>query len=351
MPASLAPDTNDLNVASPHAFEVADARVQQFYEVLETGGAVFDASALSLRYDGSGRTAPAGATMTIAQLTIRIGVTALGVDRLGANLDANLTAPLVTAYSGTQIVLPCDTTQAGGVEQWGGPGGALRFPFNSRLQLQVPPGGSLVVELLIQGNSNAGGHPAALDFAFDASGIVPGASVLNGRGCPAAPGASGTTMRTVGQYEPGTAFRIVGDGYPPNAPVATLITANLLQNQLALPLTNPICWVYVDAMTGPALAGGVTNGNGDLVPTDTSPAVPLPKSPQLCGMILYVQTAAPTATFAGNSFGVVTSNYRTVVIGCSNPPRVRGWHAVSTLSAQGRVATVAVPGGIAMRLE
>ncbi|MFO1054686.1 MAG: hypothetical protein U1F36_20885 [Planctomycetota bacterium] len=352
MPASLSPDGADLNTATPAPFGVRAARVQQFYEVAETGQSAFMATAIALRPDGPSIACAGSGTITLGALSIRVGTTTHGVDVLGADLDANLSTPLTTAFQGQSISLPCDLVSGNGPEPWGGVGGALRFPLSTPVAIAVPQGGCLAVELRVDGNLGGEAAHVALDFDFDASGILAfGDSVNNGNGCAAAAGAGGLTLATVGQYEPGTAFRLIGSNYPPNAPVATLVTAQLLQNHLALPLTSPTCWLYVDPDTGPVLAGASSNNNGEIGGDNLGPVLPLPKTPAMCGAVLYVQNAAPTPTFAGNQLGVVTSNYRTVHVGCTQPSAVRGWHAANLDSSTARFATAAAPGGLAMRIE
>lgn len=350
LPVSRAPDTNDLNAFSPVPFGVAQARVQVFFEAVELPAAAFVANRLLLRYDAAG--SGAGTAHSVARLTVRAGVTGLGVAGLGATFAANLTQPLTTVVPGVRLDYRADGAPSGGPKPFGGPNGQFRFAFAQPVAVAVPSGGAFAVELVVEGNSNAGLDGAALDLHLDASASQGlGAAQTNGRGCPAGPALLGSTLETLGAYQPGTAFTIFGANYPANTPVATLLTIKLLGAPLPLPLTSPVCWVYVDHATGVAFPLTISGGGGEIQAFGGENTIPIPKTPGLCGAVIYVQNAAPIPLWQGNGFGVQSSNYRTIVLGCPAPPQVKAWQAAHTSNAAAPVANVAFNGALAVRVE
>lgn len=351
LPASLAPDRNELPHASPWPLMVRDGRVQQYFAASEVGASLLTARQLELRFDGPSP-ACSSTTFTMQRLSVRAGVTARKPDELGAAFADNVTAPLTTVVQLQAFQFPCDASSVPGPETFGGPNGALRLPFAQPLPIAIPAGGGLVLELVTEGNANAGAANAFTDFAFDPNAFVnDGFTLLGGRGCPPAPNQNGTTLEVGGRFVPGGALSIGGAHYTPNSPVLTMMTLALFSQPLSLPLTNPVCWVYVDPSTGPAVVALTSDANGALPLFADPGTVPIPRDPKLCGAVLYVQNAAPVAQSQINQFGVGTSNYRTIVVGCPPKPALQAFTAAHPASATAPVAAFTAPGALALRVQ
>lgn len=350
LPASQQPSKADLPGANPMPLMHAATRVQQFYEVSEIGSARFTARRLAFRFDGP--TGGRAARHSVAKLTLRLGVTSQSVAQLGSDFARNLTQPLVTAWSARRFDFVSDGIKTARAQPFGGPGSALLLPLPRPVLVHLPAGGCFALELVTVGNSNKGIDVAALDFFIDPGNLVrQGAARPNGRGCPAGPAQPRATMLTDGRYEPGGAFTIYGSGYAPRVPVVTLLTVKLFHEPLALPGTTPVCWIYVDPATGIPLVTGTTNGGGSLQAFGGENTIPIPKGPKTCGAVLYVQNVTPGKPWSGNSIGINSSNYRTIVVGCPKRPQARAWHAAHRSRADARIASDALYGGFALRID
>ncbi len=345
-PSPLFPDAFDLAESAACPLMVESARLQQFYEVAATAGVdTFDVHAVSFRFDGPDAGASAS-TQTIQSLTIEIGVTERSVDEVGATFGQNLSEPLHPIFGPAPFTYVADANATDGPEAWGGPGGQFRFVLAEPLPLKIPIGGAFVVQIRVAGNSNTGGDAARLDAYVDhIESPIPGTSIAEEFGCPYMPAANAAIVDTIGQFELGTAFHVSGSGFPPQVPVGIFVTAELLQQRLMLP-GSPGCYLYVDPSSGFMLSLQSTSPIGDIPPFTEGMGVPLPRTPDLCGALLYVQNIAPVA-----GGGFVASNYRTIEIGCPPPALVRGWQVESEASDAAQIATGSHPGGIAIRIE
>src|SRR5690606_6360237 len=85
LPASLGPDTRELNSLMPSPLMHASARVQQLFELGEIGQSQLTVHSVSLRFDGP--SSGTGARHTIQKVTLRLGVSARSVATLGAVFD------------------------------------------------------------------------------------------------------------------------------------------------------------------------------------------------------------------------------------------------------------------------
>ena len=350
LPHSLNPDAVDL-LGPAQSSLTSTGRVQQFFQwdELPGGNRQVTMRGLSFRYDGPGGRVPA-VEQVIGRVTILVGVTNHGVDALGAVFDDNLTTPLVTAFDVRGYRLLSDGLITLGPEPWGGPSGQLRFTFPTPAQLTVPQGGCLVVELRIeQGPGPSTTEPARLDAHEDPTdGDSSGYSVAEAQGCGYVTPMMPALQVTDGQYRPGTAFSVTGAGFAPGSIVGTWITTGLDANPSILPGT-PGCWSYLDLSTGCLLSLGVADSSGRIGAGE--PPLPLPPSPGLCGKKLYIQSAGTAPRTAFNTAGVITSNYRTIRIGCRADSPVRAWHVSQVGDSGARIATRSSPGGLAMRIE
>jgi hypothetical protein len=350
MPASLNPAQNELPHASPWPLMVRDGRLQQHFAAAEVGASQLQCRQLELRFDGPAP-ACASATFTIQRLTVRLGVTARKLDELGSAFAGNLSQPLTTVVQAQPFSFRCDSASVPGPEPFGGGAGELRFPFAQAQTITIPGGGNLVVELATEGNSNLAA-PALVDFAIDPTAFQQdGFTLLGGRGCPPAPNLGGSTLEVAGRFVPGGSLSLHGASYPPNAPVLTMLTLALFPQPVALPGTNPICWIYVDPGTGPALVLLTTDAGGNLSAFREPGTVPIPRDPKLCGAVLYVQNATPVPPSTVNLFGANTSNYRTIVLGCPPKPALSAFALVHPSRADAGVAATALPAAVAMRLQ
>lgn len=343
LPASLQPATTELSRDTAAVLMGPGCRVQQFYELVEVATVserTLRLTAVSLRFDGPS----AGARSvrhTIDNLTLRVGATHRNVDQVGSVFDSNLTLPLATVFRATNYEFITDEIATSSPEPWGGPHEQLRFEFSSPAMVVVPAGGSLVFELIARGNSNAAGtDPARLDFYIESAAVASaGTSVAAGVGCAPAT----ITLDTRGQYDPGTAFSVVGRGHEPGTPIVTLLTARLLPTLLFMP-GAPSCWLYVDLSTGGVSHILIADPGGE-----ATGEIPVPRAPQLCGARIYIQNVGFTP--GSPRSGLQASNYRTIEIGCTTPPVTRGWHTANPTDPDASIATVSVAGGLAMRIE
>lgn len=337
-PSSLQSALTELGHGTPTPFMGSGCRIQQFYESSELGNPEgrLTISAVSLRFDGPTGASPA-VRHSIDLLTIRIGTTNRNIDEIGAVFADNLTLPLTTVFTAANYTFDSDAIVAGSPQAWGGPNGQLRFEFGAPVTVTIPDRGCFVLEIEAHGNSNnAVPNSAELDFYTEGSAVtVAGSSTRSGFGC-------GATLETTGQYEPGTAFFWDGANYPPNTPILNLATAEL--RPIILPGTT--CWLYLDLATGGILELATSGPSGEV-----SGGVPLPRVPELCGAVIYLQNVGLTPRTPQSPPAVVTSNYRTVQVGCTQRPTTRGWFVENDGDPDADIARRSQAGGLALRIE
>jgi len=345
LPGSLTPVTNELPQASYVPLMVRDSRLQVLYDANELGSRTqLVVAAVAMRFDG-----PTGGTVrshTIERLTLRLGASSVDPAQAGSVFAANLSQALSTPLRDVRFQFTTDGNALPGPEPFGA-GGQLRFPLAQPVAITIPPGGSFVFELACSGN-DTGGAPAHLDCAIDpANGQQPGIAFSNGRGCPLGATLPGPVLESTGVYEPGGSIGIVGRDFAPHTSVGIVITAHLFASPVAFPSTTPICWSYVDPGTTLLTLGATSSGAGTV---SGGEPLPVPKRPPPAGAVLYVQSVTPVAPFTGNTFGLASSNYRTVQIGGPKTATVGAWMAASTSSASAAVAGAAFYGGLALQL-
>ena len=239
-----------------------------------------------------------------------------------------------------------------GPEPWGGPGGQLVLALGAPITVALSPGSCLALDLTVDGNDHNGAAASYLDFDLDNSGaMMPGFALSNGTGCPAAPAAPSSVLQTQGLYAPGTSFSVFGSDYAPNMPVVTFVTARLLAQRIALAGTSPTCWFYLDLASGNPLLIEVASATGSISPGNPDGLLPVPRNPVFCGGVLYLQNVSPITPNAGNPLGVNTSNYRTILLGCTGTPPTQAWFAGHTRSSASPVALTASFGALAVRLD
>ncbi|MEM7199797.1 MAG: hypothetical protein AAF628_05995 [Planctomycetota bacterium] len=346
LPAPVTADEFDLDAATEMPFMTENARLQQHYQLAPPGGEATPVyiTALSLRYDGpSGGTT--AAPFTVDRLRIGVGVSDVTVDQTGSVFARNLSAPLRTVCDVRGLVLESDGQVCETAQPWGGTTGNLRFVLAEPVDLVVPAGASLVVELRVEGNHNRE-LAARLDSCRDRDGLEPGESIAEGEACVMG-AAQGPQLSTVGDYVPGGSFSTYGGCYPSGASVCTMYTTGLLDHEFEI-FGTPQCWMYLDAGTGVVAQGMMASPGGEVRgPT----AIPIPRGPELCGALLYVQDFGTTTPSPDNPAGVFSSNYRTITVGCTPEPVSRSWLVVEGTDANATVGTVSIPGGLAMRIE
>lgn len=342
VPVTMSPELRDLSSGTPGPLMFASSRVQQFYEASELGSRKLVISSLALRYDA----AQAGVLArkhTIARLRIAVGVTDLGIDETTAVFDDNLTHPLRTVVDAAGFEFETDSSASSTTDGWGAHDGSLRFTVSPAVPIEVPSGGSFVLELRVEGNSNTMLDPAMLDMHFELPDpLVQSVEDRGGYGC------GHSTCDVVGQYELGTAFHVSGDGFAPNVPIATLVTFEFLVPPVKIgAIGSSNCRLYLDPATGPILDIRFTDATGALAPFEPGSGVPLPRDPGLCGDLLYVQNIAPLP----GGGGLQASDYRTIAVGCPGTPTVRARQVVHHADANADVATATIAGGLALKIE
>ena len=344
LPASLQPAGAELASALPSPFLFEDARVQQLIGAAEIGNSVLTASALSLRLDGAHR-GGVGANFTVRRLRVLIGVTDRSVSESTAVFADNLSAPLTTVFDATDYRL---STASGVVSTlpmpFGGADGSLRFPFNQTLELSIPPGGSLVFELRIEGSDAAGG--VLLDGHVESpSSTVFGGETLGGSGCDNGANGPAATLEVLGQFELGSALTVAGTGYEPGTSVVTMLASEVMMPYVSLPFSG--CRLFLDLGTAAPLSVRTAGLTGELLPHVPGSMLPLPRLPSLEGDLLYLQNFAPVPA----SGRIQTSNYRTIVVGNPGTPMVPARQIVHHQNADAEVASVTVHGSFAVRID
>jgi hypothetical protein len=347
LPASLSPATNELPEYNLRPFMQPNSRVQMFFDATEVGSSSFTATELSLRWDGPVPQVGASGPFTIQRLRIRIGGTAVAVP--GAGFDANLTAPLAQVLDSSWTYSPDPGIAA--VHPWGDPNDSLRFPFTTPAPVTIPPGGFLVVELLVDGNniSNFGFAHALLDGARATGGPVNGSAISFGLGCPAGPGAANATIGTTGQYAPGAAHYVTGQSLGANTLALVVVgTSNTLGSVGALPfaVAGSPCSIYTSF---DFLLLAVTDGSGALTANGQAIGLAVPANPAFAAIDLFEQilSYAPGAT----SFDFAFSDARQVTLGSWSPAGRGTWTVSHGSSTSVPFADRVEAFGLAVRLR
>ena len=347
LPGSLSPQINELAHSSYVPLMTTASRLQVLYDESELAGRTqFLIQRVSLRYNGP--MSSMARAHVLAQLTMQLGVTGHSSASAGSVFAGNLTQPLVTPLRDVRVNYMADGNAVPGPEAFGGANGEFTFLLPQPVSVAIPAGGAFVLDLAVTGNDNTS-DSAHLDFFIDAANLQnPGAAITNGRGCPLGVALPGPVLDTIGNYEPGGAISIFGHSFAPSVPVGIVVTAHVFASPLAFPSTSPSCWAYVDPSTTVLSLGVTSSASGGVRGGDP---LPIPKRPPPAGAVIYVQSVTPVALFAGNGFGLASSNYRTIQVGALKVPTIGAWVAASATDARATVASTAFYGGLALRLE
>jgi hypothetical protein len=297
---------------------------------------------VQFRFDGPTSSQAIGA-QAIMSLMIRIGASGHTPNTAGAIFDHNLTMPLVTAYTATSFKMPSDSRATSIAQPWGGSAGSLRFTFPHPITVTVPSTGSLVLDIEVVTDPRFASVDANLDFFEAPQPQRMGTSVAHGSPCgyPSA----GPEIFTEGTYDIGTSFTCNGTGFTPKMPVATWCTA--LLGRPARIQGSP-CWSYLDLATGTISSLSISDAFGNF---GEDPPLPIPPAPELCGSVLYLQSAGLTHQSPMNPIGIESSNYRTIKIGCRSNASLPGWFVTRPGSASATVGSVSMAGSLAIQLQ
>lgn len=345
MPASQSPATQELGSFRIQPWTRTSARTQMFFDAAEAGRASFVATKLSLRYDGPIPPVGAPGPFNIQRVTIAIGAT--GVPIPGPFFAGNLTQPLTTVFDGPVTYWP---DQAGsGPEPWGGPNDRLTFAFSQPVQVTIPNGGYLVIDLALQGNDLNGQAHAMLDAARGTGGPVDGIVTSSGTGCSAVQGGPNAVILTSGVHAPGGVHSIHGSNLGANAPVFAMVGGSDTVAPFGpLPLTLPgtSCQIYTSSdFSFPMQADAA----GSLAPFANGSTVAIPPLGLFQNARLYEQLVSYVP--GANPWNLVFSDKRSIALGQISPP-TPGFYAVSNgFDAAASVADESGVYGYAVRLE
>ena len=332
MPATFAPDLNELNKWDSVPLMVTNARVQVFYDRASAGATNFTARDLSLRYDGPIPPVGPPGPFTIGRFRLQVGSSS--VAQPGAVFARNLSQPLTTVLDNPLNFLPDGGTSV--PAPWGGPGGSLVFPLQVPVRVDVPAGGWFIVEIGVQNNSNNNAAHALLDGAEVPGGPIDGSASSTGAGCPIAAGANPAAIATSGTHAPGAAHSVHGSELGPNASVVAMLGFSDTQSSfgpLPFVLAGTTCsiqqswdlgWVLqADALgTIPAFAPGTM--------------VPVPPVQALANRTIFEQLGAIAP--GANPWGVVLSDKRIVTLGTLTAPNIGIYQVRSSQSFGAAVA-------------
>ncbi|MEZ5965719.1 MAG: hypothetical protein R3F56_17930 [Planctomycetota bacterium] len=345
MPASRAPQTQELGSFRIVPLMRPSARTQMFYDATEAGSASFLATGLALRYDGPIPPVGAPGPFTIQRLTIAVGTTTRAIP--GPDFAANLTQPLTTVFDGPVTYWPDQGTS--GPEPWGAANDRLNFPFTQPVQIAVPAGGFFVVDLTIDGNGLNGQAHTMLDAALGAGGPVDGIVSNRGVGCSVTTGGTNATISTSGIHAPGGVHSIWGDALGANSPVFAMIGGSDTTapfGPLPLLLPGTACHIYTSSDVMLPLRA---DGAGSLAPFARGSTVAIPALSLFQGAVLFEQLAAYVP--GANPFNLVLSDERVVQLGTLTPISP-GFYAVSHgFDAAAPIADDAGPHGYALRVQ
>ncbi len=345
LPASQAPATQELGSFRIVPLGRTSARVQMFYDATETGAQTFTATRLSLRYDGPIPAVGAPGPFTIQRVSIRAGVTTVAIP--GPDFAGNLSQALTTVFDAPISYLPDPGTAS--PELWGGVNDTLRFQFSQPLSINIPAGGSFVIDLKIEGNDLNGQAHAFLDAARGSGGAVNGMAFSSETGCSATSGGPTASILTSGVHAPGGVHSIHGTGLGANAPVLALIGAS--DNTAAfgpLPLTLPgtNCQIYTSAEFSLLM---LADASGTVRAFGLGSTIAVPAQSHFQGARLFEQLVSVVP--GANPWGLVFSDKRSIVLGTLSPPSP-GFYSVSHgFDANAPLADEASPYGYAVRLD
>jgi hypothetical protein len=345
LPASFAPDGNELDRWNDVPLMRKNARAQSFYDALETGATAFTARELSWRYDGPIPKVGAPGPFT-ARVRLALGSTAVPLP--GASFAQNLSQPLTVAFDQTISYLPDPGSQT--PEPWGGPQGGLVFPLIAPVPIAVPAGGWFVVDMSVTDNTNDGLTHALLDGATVAGGPIDGNAFSSGIGCAAAPTAPTATIATSGVHAPGAAHSVHGRGLGAFASVfAGIGFSDSVGPVGPLPFTLPgtTCLIRHGWDAYWVMQADASGAVAAFAPPSLFPVSP---NPALSNLTFFEQLAS-VVPGANPPWGLVFSDLRTVTLGTlSAPPR--GIYLVSHKdSASAPVADSVRPFGFALRVR
>ena len=328
--------------------KAGESRLQQLFEFDTTAPTTVQFETIEFRFDGP--SASSAVLASIDEMSLYVGVTTRSVDQATAVFADNLDAPLSLFVQKSNQFLVGDLAAQSDAELWGGLFGELRFTADSVQSLTIPPGGSLVLELVVE-SGNLPVPAQFLDFDDDGLGTDPiraGIEVREGSGCIGPQGAP-VTLDVFGDFAPGGSLRTGGLGYAAETPVFVFLGPNLVLPRMTLPGT-PNCWTDLDFTTSGLLETAITGPDGSFDPMERPP-LPIPRIPALSGQLLYLQAASPVPVSPQNSLGVVTSNYRTITVGNPGPSRTRGYFVQNRSDRNAIAGESARPGSLAVRLR
>ncbi|MBL8754710.1 MAG: hypothetical protein JNK15_15505 [Planctomycetes bacterium] len=312
LPATAGPAT-ELGSYSLLPFMQPNARVQVFYDALEVAAGPVVLDQLELRYDGPIPAVGAPGPFSITRLQIKVGVSTVTTPT--ADFAANLTTPLVTVFDGPWTYLP-DPGSAY-PHPWGGPSGALTFPFTTTVPLALAQGEWLVVEIAMEGNNiaNFGFSHAIVDGATTSGGFANGSTANYGQGCAAAAAAPDATASVSGLYGPGGVHRLAGANLGANA--AALAVFGLSNSTAFVPLPWTLPGTNCTLLASPDVAVLTFADAAGSVAGPQAVPLALPADPAFSGLVVYEQFASlvPTA----NPWGIVLSNGVAVTLGSWTP--------------------------------
>jgi len=338
LPVTAAP-AMDLPGYSLAPFMQPNARVQMFFDATEVGSSAFVADEISFRYDGPIPQVGAPGPFSCTRMKIDVGVTTVPFP--GAEFAANLTQPLTTVTDGPWSYYP--DPGFGGPHAWGAPNGSLTFPFAVPVDVAIPAGGWLVVDITMEGNNIAsfGFSHAILDGAATTGGISAGAAVTIGQGCNVGSGPA-ATISVSGNYAPGAAHFLSGQNLGANALALTVF--GISNPAATLPGTS--CTVYTDPIIYKLV---VTNAAGAFGPDQAGAALALPPDNALANLVVYEQ--AISLVPAANAWGLVTSNGVEVSLGFIAPIGRGTYTVVHDTDAGATFANGVKPFGFGARLR
>ena len=344
MPASLSPELSDLGNWAEVPWTRPDARMQQFFSEVEVGASSFVATGLDLRFDGPIPMVGAPGPFTIQRLTVKIGTSTVPVP--GPVFDSNVTGSPTIVFDQPITYWPDQGSET--PAPWGGLNGGLSMAFTTPVAVSIPPGGWLVIEISVAGNSLTGSAHAMLDGEVGPGGPYEGLAFSSLVGC-SIPGGQPATITSTGVHAPGAVHFLGGSNLGANSPVIALI--GLSDTQAAFgPLPFNLPGTSCFAFTSWDLSlSTVADAAGSIRSNDPRMALPLSTHNVLTGLQYYAQLAALVP--GANRWNLVFSDKRTVQLGGINPLSMgmyAVWNGDSSTAAYGDAAQEF---GFAMRLQ
>jgi hypothetical protein len=346
LPASFAPANQELNRYNDIPLMRANARVQAFYDATEVGANTVAIREIALRYDGPIPPVGAPGPFTIRRLRIQVGATT--VAQPGSVFAANLSQTLATVFDQAHSYLP--DQGSGNPDPWGGPNGTLSFPLAQPATVTIPPGGMLVLEIVVEGNDNTGLAHALLDVGRALGGPAGGSPTKSGLGCQASQAAGPAEIEGSGSFVPGGAVSLHGKNLGAGSPVATLLGASdTMLGSLALPFLLPgsSCTIYTSSELAFAQA---SDNNGAILPYATSSFVPVPPMPAFDNARIFAQHVA-IVSGQNPPYGLALSDKLTIQLGTLAAPDKRIWTVADPDRSNGGVGRYFQAEAFAVRLR